>query len=120
MRVFFFSSRRRHTSYWRDGSSDVCSSDPRCVAAVQRTTDAPYDVVVVDNGAPPQGFTAPVNAGIRASRAPYVVVMNDDVETLPGWWAPLRAALDAGAAVAFPLTIDGPMRTDFAAWCFAV
>src|SRR3712207_6703886 len=24
---FFFSSRRRHTIYWRDWSSDVCSSD---------------------------------------------------------------------------------------------
>src|SRR5581483_12265686 len=24
---FFFSSRRRHTSYWHDWSSDVCSSD---------------------------------------------------------------------------------------------
>src|SRR3712207_9237896 len=36
---FFFSSRRRHTRYWRDWSSDVCSSDlrlqqrlPGCVA----------------------------------------------------------------------------------------
>src|SRR3712207_7876240 len=29
---FFFSSRRRHTRYWRDWSSDVCSSDlPRLV-----------------------------------------------------------------------------------------
>src|SRR3712207_6753981 len=27
MRCFFFSSRRRHTRYWRDWSSDVCSSD---------------------------------------------------------------------------------------------
>src|SRR5215203_6795758 len=27
MHVFFFSSRRRHTRYWRDWSSDVCSSD---------------------------------------------------------------------------------------------
>src|SRR5258707_6446319 len=26
-RAFFFSSRRRHTRYWRDWSSDVCSSD---------------------------------------------------------------------------------------------
>src|SRR3712207_9359873 len=26
-RYFFFSSRRRHTRYWRDWSSDVCSSD---------------------------------------------------------------------------------------------
>src|SRR5476651_2819943 len=24
---FFFSGRRRHTRYWRDWSSDVCSSD---------------------------------------------------------------------------------------------
>src|SRR3712207_1013537 len=27
MHLFFFSSRRRHTRYWRDWSSDVCSSD---------------------------------------------------------------------------------------------
>src|SRR3712207_7528847 len=25
--MFVFSSRRRHTRYWRDWSSDVCSSD---------------------------------------------------------------------------------------------
>src|SRR3712207_6278792 len=27
MKIFFFASRRRHPSYWRDWSSDVCSSD---------------------------------------------------------------------------------------------
>src|SRR3712207_8549394 len=27
--LFVFSSRRRHTKYWRDWSSDVCSSDLR-------------------------------------------------------------------------------------------
>src|SRR5476651_1412337 len=27
MMIYFFSSRRRHTIYWRDWSSDVCSSD---------------------------------------------------------------------------------------------
>src|SRR3712207_8845046 len=34
--LFFFSSRRRHTRYWRDWSSDVCSSDlvDHIVAAV--------------------------------------------------------------------------------------
>lgn len=92
----------------------------RCLTAIARCTDVPYEVVVIDNGAPPQGFTAPVNAGIRASRGRCVVVCNDDVEVLPGWWEPLRDALDAGAAVAFPLTVDGLMREDFAAWCFAV
>src|SRR3712207_2314785 len=28
---FYFSSRRRHTTYWRDWSSDVCSSDLKSV-----------------------------------------------------------------------------------------
>src|SRR3712207_9505336 len=32
---FFFSSRRRHTRYWRDWSSDVCSSDLGGVDAVE-------------------------------------------------------------------------------------
>src|SRR3712207_9327780 len=32
--LFFFSSRRRHTRYWRDWSSDVCSSDLLLVAAL--------------------------------------------------------------------------------------
>src|SRR3712207_9398382 len=31
--LFFFSSRRRHTRYWRDWSSDVCSSDLRACAS---------------------------------------------------------------------------------------
>src|SRR3712207_8954749 len=31
---FFFSSRRRHTRYWRDWSSDVCSSDLVYLTAV--------------------------------------------------------------------------------------
>jgi GT2 family glycosyltransferase len=91
-----------------------------CVSAIQARTEGPYDLVLVDNGAPPQGFTAPVNAGLRAARGRYAVVMNDDVEVLPGWWPPLRDALDSGASVTFPLTVDGTMRTDFAAWCFAV
>jgi GT2 family glycosyltransferase len=91
-----------------------------CIAAVQATTDVAHEIVVVDNGSPPQGFAAPVNAGVRAARTPYVVVMNDDVEPTSGWWAPLQAALDAGASVSFPLTVEGPMRFDFPAWCFAI
>src|SRR5438445_6969896 len=40
---FFFSSRRRHTRYWRDWSSDVCSSDlpPARAAARRRARVAP-------------------------------------------------------------------------------
>src|SRR3712207_4403314 len=32
--MIFFSSRRRHTRYWRDWSSDVCSSDLTMLASV--------------------------------------------------------------------------------------
>jgi glycosyltransferase involved in cell wall biosynthesis len=91
-----------------------------CIASVQANTDVAHEIVIIDNGCPPQGFTSPVNAGLRAARTPYVVVMNDDVEPLPGWWTPLREALDTGVPVVFPLTVDGAMRHDFAAWCFAL
>src|SRR3712207_8303523 len=33
--LFFFSSRRRHTRYWRDWSSDVCSSDLSKIEAIR-------------------------------------------------------------------------------------
>jgi glycosyltransferase involved in cell wall biosynthesis len=92
----------------------------RCVAAVQAGTDVAHEIIVVDNGSPPQGFTAPVNSGLRAARGAFMVVCNDDVEVQRGWWAPLRGALEAGAAVAFPRTLEGATRHDFAAWCFAL
>src|SRR3712207_7823658 len=39
LRTFvFFSSRRRHTRYWRDWSSDVCSSDLVALSPSQETT----------------------------------------------------------------------------------
>src|SRR3712207_2296819 len=38
---FFFSSRRRHTRYWRDWSSDVCSSDLVRVAGAARAGRRP-------------------------------------------------------------------------------
>src|SRR3712207_5565159 len=45
MDIFFFSSRRRHTRYWRDWSSDVCSSD-LCFETSRPTThsDPTYEV----------------------------------------------------------------------------
>src|SRR5258707_11693720 len=36
---FFFSSRRRHTRYWRDWSSDVCSSDLDVAIPFTRRSD---------------------------------------------------------------------------------
>src|SRR3712207_7734589 len=49
--LFFFSSRRRHTRYWRDWSSDVCSSDLVRVIRGQRVADDKSGVVA-DHGEP--------------------------------------------------------------------
>src|SRR5436309_3760914 len=56
---FFFSSRRRHTRFSRDWSSDVCSSDLSCAAceitkAVLDTTWRNYGVAQ-SRGSPPAG-----------------------------------------------------------------
>src|SRR3712207_7554475 len=39
---FFFSSRRRHTRYWRDWSSDVCSSNLLHRANLQLAAETVY------------------------------------------------------------------------------
>src|SRR5215203_3518181 len=58
--LFFFSSRRRHTRYWRDWSSDVCSSD--LVRRGQRIEVGP------EPGTPIVADLAPVAAGRAAAR----------------------------------------------------
>src|SRR3712207_8256826 len=44
--MFFFSSRRRHTRYWRDWSSDVCSSDLMIIAKMLAAMN--HEVLGVD------------------------------------------------------------------------
>jgi glycosyltransferase involved in cell wall biosynthesis len=75
----------------------------RCIEEIRATTDG-YEIVLVDNHAPPQGYTAPVNAAVNAARGEYIVVMNDDIEVKAGWWPPLKEHLDLGASVALPHT----------------
>jgi hypothetical protein len=99
---------------------DVVSAEVReCIRNVKATVHVPHELIVIDNGAPPQGVTAPVNAGLRAARGRHLVILNDDVEVLDGWWAPLARALENGNEVVFPTTINGEMSR-FPAWCFAM
>src|SRR5258707_5668327 len=44
--LFFFSSRRRHTRYWRDWSSDVCSSDLAVAMCHRKAVGADAGVAV--------------------------------------------------------------------------
>lgn len=90
----------------------------RLLESIRRHTNVPYEVLIVDNGNAPQGFSKPVNAGIRAASGRYVVVINDDVAVGYGWWRALRESLVNGAKVAFPRTVQDDRR-DFSAWCFA-
>src|SRR3712207_4626938 len=46
----FFSSRRRHTRYWRDWSSDVCSSDLRLAWNVAAPERCPKPVIALLHG----------------------------------------------------------------------
>src|SRR3712207_6550111 len=57
--MVFFSSRRRHTRYWRDWSSDVCSSDlvDELVASLTADAQTPYERVQAVYG----HFTDPAN-----------------------------------------------------------
>src|SRR3712207_230604 len=69
--VFVFSSRRRHTRYWRDWSSDVCSSDLldlQVEAAGERAQRRPVVVQPVrfdrvTGGAGPEGAPGVVQLG---------------------------------------------------------
>lgn len=44
---------------------------------------------------PNRGYTAAVNAGVRAARTEKVVILNNDTKVLPGWDEPLLRALNS-------------------------
>src|SRR3712207_3576053 len=63
---FFFSSRRRHTRYWRDWSSDVCSSDLCALTGAGDTVGRSEHVPVT-----PEQIA---ESGIAAARAGATIV----------------------------------------------
>src|SRR3712207_1539214 len=78
----FFSSRRRHTRYWRDWSSDVCSSDLNALK-------------VIPVAGPWRGATVVALVEISASEAPgCTLVANLRTGRLWGTRPPARLLLD--------------------------
>src|SRR5207253_5599707 len=60
-RIFFFSSRRQHTRWPRDWSSDVCSSD---LASLERGSEHPLGAAIV-SAAQENGFPLVDASGFR-------------------------------------------------------
>src|SRR3712207_9495755 len=77
----FFSSRRRHTRYWRDWSSDVCSSDLADVV-VPTLADWCWLVVTDEQGRLHEVASAHRDPALRAELELYVhsmvAVMTDE------------------------------------------
>src|SRR6267143_1353118 len=64
LECFFFSSRRRHTRWNCDWSSDVCSSDlPRHAAAAQRTPEIRRAATPAPGPGPARATPAPPPRG---------------------------------------------------------
>src|SRR5207253_9846421 len=103
---FFFSSRRRHTRWPRDWSSDVCSSDLAAVSALR--PDAACSVRLIDQlvggyrlagvGGVPIADRRPVipfgrgltHAVAETGRPLFVEEYSDDPRALEGHWAAAR------------------------------
>src|SRR5690606_5335598 len=99
---FFFSSRRRHTRFSRDWSSDVCSSDlqPRRRHRRRHAADpARRDAGVPAAAAPTGGGTV---THVSQAREHTVKPVRRFVRR-PGRLAAETAALLTAAVVAFPL-----------------
>src|ERR1035437_3959032 len=69
---FFFSSRRRHTRYWRDWSSDVCSSDLGMIVSKVNGNNqpAPYDYYALQNGVSLLRGNGSRNAAVASTNPP--------------------------------------------------
>src|SRR5690606_39422080 len=77
---FFFSSRRRHTRFSRDWSSDVCSSDLFYTEAGLRRAGehlAPGGILAVWSYAPHAPFAEALRRVFREVRVEPVTVFND-------------------------------------------
>src|SRR3712207_9097405 len=108
MFFFFFSSRRRHTRYWRDWSSDVCSSD----LAIREfeTLTSTYDAAFGRSGG------AQVNVVLKSGTnefhgSLYEFHRNGALDAR-NFFAPASEPAPKYIRNQFGFAVGGPLRTD--------
>src|SRR3712207_7384970 len=79
---FFFSSRRRHTRYWRDWSSDVCSSDLGEILQIKEVINSMVDRLSV--------FADEVTRVAREVGTEGVLGGQAEVPNVAGTWKDLK------------------------------
>lgn len=109
----------------------------RCLPSLARQTHSAVHVIVVDNGSRDgtaawiaehhpdvecvrlpenRGFSAAVNAGVRAGSSPFIALLNNDTVADAGWVAALVRALeddpDAGTATSRITSLDDASLMD--------
>src|SRR5690606_39579186 len=113
---FFFSSRRRHTRFSRDWSSDVCSSDLEVAQAVRLCAQHGAPVVPqggntgLCGGATPDGSgQAVLLSTARLNRIRSIDTDNDTITVEAGCvlQAVQQAAADAGRLLPLSLAAEG-------------
>src|SRR3712207_718185 len=86
---FFFSSRRRHTRYWRDWSSDVCSSDLSLGFETTYFADTYKPAVEWVSETAPRGATVYAQAGTHPVLESYRRIGELRRDLRPAYLAPI-------------------------------
>src|SRR5690606_40422918 len=108
---FFFSSRRRHTRFSRDWSSDVCSSDLSQLMGIRRIVEKlGHEAITAEDGA----------AGVRAAQEhlPDLILMDVVMPNLNGFQATRTIKRDAATGhIPVILVTTKDQETDRKASC---
>src|SRR5260370_39496030 len=107
---FFFSSRRRHTRFKCDWSSDVCSSDlnVKVIESTLETFGVPAKVVGVNPGPAVTQYELQPGAGVQVKR--ITALQNDLSLALAASPLRIEAPIPGKAAVGIAVTNESASR----------